>query len=205
VLRAYTLNCTCRLLSDCGEHRDALDFAERAESVARREAPARTRSCVRTTRAYVHACLGDVSGCLRDLDEARTLLTRAGRAGDEPWLDNWHSEAFVAKREGYCRLRLGQSEPAREVFRQSLALWDPTLARQRAEVAVALADALVQAGEIPEACELAGEAHEVAVTMESARIQRKVAALRTVLEPWKSDPAVRRLDERMRAARSAAR
>jgi len=67
----------------------------------------------------------------------------------------------------------------------------------------ALADALIQEGEVPQASELVGEAYEIALATGSARNQRTITMLRTMLEPWRNEPSVRQLDERMLAARRA--
>jgi len=201
-LHAYGLGRMSRLLSHCGEHQDALGFAEKADAIGRRHASARTRSWLGATRAYVHACLRDAPRCLRDLDEASTLLSLNEPAGDEPWLD-FYSQAHLAKWEGHCRLRLGQAKPAREVFQRTLAVWNPASVRERAEVTGALADALIQEGEVPQASELVGEAYEIALATGSARNQRTITMLRTMLEPWRNEPSVRQLDERMLAARRA--
>jgi len=190
------------MLSHCGEHHAALGFAEQADAVGKRYASPRTRSWLKATRAHLQACLGDAPNCLRDLDDARRLLSLSEQAGGEPWLD-FYSQAHLAKWEGHCRLKLGEAEPAREVFQRTLAGWNPASVRERAEVTGALADALIHEGEIPQASELVGEAYEVALATGSMRNQRDITALRTMLEPWQNEPCIRQLDERMFAARSA--
>jgi transcriptional regulator with XRE-family HTH domain/tetratricopeptide (TPR) repeat protein len=201
-LHAYALGRMSRMLSHCGEHHHALSFAEQADAVGKRSASPRTRSWLKATRAYVHACLGDASRCLKDLDEARRLLSLDEQTKDEPWLD-FYSQAHLAKWEGHCRLKLGEAEPAREVFQRTLAGWNPASVRERAEVTGALADALIHEREIPQASELVGQAYQVALATGSARNQRAITALRTTLEPWANEPCIRQLDDRMLAARSA--
>ncbi len=76
-LHAYLIGRISRTLSECGQHRRALDMSWTAEQIAETAAQPAVRSWLAVTRAFVHACLGKSAACRTGLDKAAELLAVA--------------------------------------------------------------------------------------------------------------------------------
>ncbi|MGH3328208.1 MAG: helix-turn-helix domain-containing protein [Streptomycetales bacterium] len=195
-LLAYTHGRMSRLLSHCGDHRGALVYAQRAAELAGSHSTPGTRLWLAATRAFVDACQRNESACHRHLDLARACAEHLAPDEEPAWM-SFCTPAYITKWAGHSYLELGRGRSAYQIFSEAAAHWDPTSVREHAEVLGRLAGALIQQGEIDEACRTLGRAHHIAVSTESSRNLRTLRTLRTTLQPWAGARAVRELDERL--------
>jgi len=189
-----------RLLSHCGAHKTALSLSEHAGATARRWATPGTQAWLAATQGYVRACLGERAGSQRALEAARALAARSDRAQEPPWV-SFFSDVYVTKWEGHSQLRLGHGEAAYQTFQRVIDDWDPGSIRERAELLAGLADALLQQGEISEACAALGTGLEIAHATGSTRNLHTVQTVRRTMQPWSTTAAVHDLDDRFAALR----
>jgi hypothetical protein len=153
-------------------------------------------------RAEEHAVSGNHSAALSDISSAYSLLGRhlpAGRSNDAPILDAWR-DARLARYHGSTMQLLGTYREAEQTLRATLDSLDPSFTPQRAMAMTDLATVYTQAKQpqpdlavslLLQALNLAQQAGLIEATM-------RVAAARRHLNPWRTEPFVRRLDDQLR-------
>lgn len=186
-LAAFLAGRMSRTLSESGQQRDALEFAEAAHRIAGTAAAPGLRSWLGVTRAYVHACLGEERSCREALDSASMLITRDREAMPpylgfygEPYLDKWRGHALLALAERRIGASAGEGRAAVD---RALASWSGSEVRESGEVLVAAARARLAQHETEEAERLAASAYDIATATGSPRIMRYVTGLRRQLQP----------------------
>jgi tetratricopeptide (TPR) repeat protein len=199
-MRVFSIGRISRTLSECGQHDEALIFADAAQQAAGETALPELRSWLAITRSYIHACTGKGYACRTDIEAAEILLRTPGEP-PPPYLE-FYGPAYMRKWAGHALLKLGSRRPGaiaagRQAVDQALSTWASQDVRESGEVMVACAYARRAQNEIPEAAQLAGRAYRVAVTTASPRIGRYVFELRQHLVRYRNTPAVRELDEAM--------
>jgi transcriptional regulator with XRE-family HTH domain len=205
-LRAFLLGRMSRTLSECGQHTNALVFAEAAQRVAGTKASPVVRSWLAVTRAYVHACLGDDRACRAAADSAQALLDQATGQPAPSYLD-FYGRSFLDKWAGKALLMLAERTAApvtdaSSVIDHALAGWSRSLS-DSGEVLAACASARLVQREIGEAARLTGRVYDVAADTGSRRVLGYVTDLRRRLSPYRQTRAVRALDERLLTGRQA--
>ena len=84
-------------------------------------------------------------------------------------------------------------------MQETLALSGPSFLREQSVYLARLGESYVLDGDIATACDLAGQALDIASETESARGVQRVRGLRDLFPQERAnDPAVRELDERLR-------
>lgn len=139
-----------------------------------------------------------VSG--RHLDAAYRATAGVGSSALNLFSD--YESAWLESYRGLRALHLGQAEEAQRVFEAVLGSTDPRLFWERSRALYRLAWALALRDEVERSCELLVEA--VALTSRGGDARGLAAAARVraqQLGRWRTDPAVRRLDQAIRAAR----
>jgi predicted ATPase/class 3 adenylate cyclase len=133
-------------------------------ALARYDAPDRIRARVLTELGEIVGMIGMDSEALVYLDEARGLWRTLGDA---------LGEAHALEGIGYCQIGLGELEPARRSFEESLALREAAGASdlEKAASLAGLCQGLVAAGEIERAEPLAQELYELGLAHEARRIE----------------------------------
>lgn len=97
---------------------------------------------------------------------------------------------------GHCFRELRQPAQAERFARRSLDM-DNNYVRGRAFNLVLLAHAYAQQGEVKQACAVGFKAIDLAAGLNSVRAVRYLSDLRRELAPYRTAPAVVRLDERL--------
>jgi len=175
----------------------ALRLARQGYARARPWASAGTRSLLLHRVAYAAARAGDRYHCERALSAAERLYDRRDPAHDPAWL-YWFDGTELVAMTGRCHAVLGRARTAEPLLRQALA--GPLRPRPWALYASWLAVALVDLGDVEQACAVAWPALLAAVRVGSVRASDQVLALGPRLRRYRRLPAVRRYGERVRAA-----
>jgi hypothetical protein len=202
-LHAYLMGRISRTLSECGQHRKALDLSCTAEQIAGTSAQPAVRSWLAATRAFVHACLGESTACRGSLDKATEFLAVAEESRQSaPSYISFYGQGHLRKWTGHSLLALAETDvrfagQGRNAIDKALRDWPATAVRESAEVIAASARARIIEREIEEAARLTARAYAVAAATGSSRNVRAVADLRGRLRPFRSTRAVRDLDERI--------
>jgi transcriptional regulator with XRE-family HTH domain/tetratricopeptide (TPR) repeat protein len=219
---AYALSAEAELLAREADERNRLAevLVDRAEQLSRRargpeergvpitlaeaarlalgdEAPAGLRGWVLAQGAADLSAQGDDLLSGRRLEAA--YRATAGASASEVNLFSEYESAWLESYRGLRALHLGHGAEAREVFESVLARTDRRLLWERSRALYRLGWALALEGEVERASELLREAVEV--TAGSGDRRGLAAAVRVreqQLGRWRTDPAVRRLDEAIR-------
>ncbi|GAA4396156.1 hypothetical protein GCM10023088_78430 [Actinomadura verrucosospora] len=181
----------------------ARTLADAALSLARAEASPRTRAALHNRAARAHARLGEVNPCRRQLDLARAEYA-CDQTRAEPQWTTYVSPAEIAAQRGACLLDLALQRmlsPAEAVAALTEAVHlaettTPDHARDIAHYKTRLATAHLLQDEPEQAARVAGEAHDLATRIGSARIDERFAELVARMQPY-DVPEVRALVDRV--------
>jgi tetratricopeptide (TPR) repeat protein len=147
--------------------------------------------------AHGLALANDVSGCLTALRESERSFAAVADRDRPPWLA-YFDTAYLAGKFGRCFRDLGRPVEAERFARRSLEMADG-YDRVKLFNLVLLAAALADQRKVEEACEIGREAVRIAHHVRSARTTADLADLSRRLTPFRAEPAVRLLNDDMRA------
>jgi tetratricopeptide (TPR) repeat protein len=163
-----------------------------------------TRAWLVTLEAEAHALAGNEAASLQALDQAETII---GRAGEEDAARRpraaFFTDAYLVGERGVALARLGQSADAQRVLEAALGSLDPEMVKTRPRLLSALATAHVREGNVDEACRIGADALALADRQQVTTNLQDVRRLRLDLEPWRDTQAVRELDEQLAAVGGA--
>ncbi|WP_194922708.1 hypothetical protein [Catenulispora pinisilvae] len=149
--------------------------------------------------ARAYATHGDSGAALRSLDEASSSFEGADKAGGIDFFD----EARLSGIAGTCNLLIGYPAAASQILAVALDNRAPRDLKGRALLTMDLASCLIAAGEIEEACTVAGTALNVACDSIVQPIAIRARALRHELQPWTELGSVQAFGEHVRAQLSS--
>lgn len=174
-----------------------IGLAQRAQAAANTP---RTRGLAAQREAQGHAIALDYDACLRALDRAAELLQRAADSDGTPILGTSNVSNPVGVATGWCLFDLGQPARAVEILRRELATIPPEARRARSRFGARLALALVDNGEVPEACLVAEQVLGAHDEVDSATVRYDLSNLSRNLNRWHTQPDVRRVIPRLNEA-----
>lgn len=148
--------------------------------------------------AHGLALVHDVSGCLAVLRESERAFATTQNRDRPPWMA-YFDTAYLAGKFGRCFRDLGRPVEAERFARRSLQMTDG-YDRVKLFNLVLLAVTLADQRKVDEACEIGRQAVCIASTVQSVRTAADLADLSRRLAPFRAEPAVRMLEEEMRAA-----
>jgi hypothetical protein len=183
-----------------GQPQDGVSLAETAQEHAHKASP-RVQALIASRQARAHARAGDTPACTRALKRAEQLLGRAENTSstdDPPWV-YYFDQAELEAQAGTCFVDLCQPKIAEPMLTRALAAQDRSYVRDRTIYLVRAAKAQIQAGQLDAACELAGQAAELAHSSYSRRSVESVKDFRKSLKPHASSPYVNALDRQLAA------
>jgi ATP/maltotriose-dependent transcriptional regulator MalT len=96
---------------------------------------------------------------------------------------------------------LGWADEAEQAARTSLALVGSSFVRNQAFSTIHLGNAHFAAGNVDEAAQVIGDGAVLAARNRSARVLDTLSRARASLRTWQDRPAVRELDDKLRAYR----
>jgi tetratricopeptide (TPR) repeat protein len=147
--------------------------------------------------AHGLALAHDVSGCLTALRESERAFAAVADRDRPPWLA-YFDTAYLAAKFGRCFRDLGRPVEAERFARRSLKMADGYDRSKLFNLAL-LGTTLADQRKVGEACEIGREAVRIAHHVRSARTVADLADLSRRLTPFRAEPAVRLLNDEMRA------
>ncbi|WP_432866383.1 hypothetical protein [Microbispora rosea] len=179
-----------------GHSRHALELARAAVAAARRSGVGTLLAEARVLEAHALALLGERTACGGALHEAEVAFDRR-RPQNEPGWIGYFDEAYLAAKSAHCLRDLGDGARAVRQARRSLVM-DGRYVRGKMFNLSLLATALIQEGELEEACQAASSALDLAEGIQSARTRTYVADMCRRFAPHAAEPRVAELLERGR-------
>jgi len=170
-----------------GYPREAVQIAQRAQTLARHWGSPRIRSLLHMREAYAWSTLQERTAMIESVRRAWAEIERARQGDDDPSWVSFVDPSEIMGLEALCRVELADYAGARELTRQSLAALDADLVRNRALYQAYLAFQTLCDGEVESACAAAQESVELDVASERVWVQLHV--FRRSLEKYGKEPA----------------
>lgn len=177
-----------------GEARDKVRAAR--EFARRAPAPPLMLAWLDAVEAEAETRFGNNRRALQLIGHAEEIFAAAERRPTPAWLD-WFSEVRLAGFKGNTLLADRQPGPARQTLQRVLDGLPGDAGKQRSVILGDLAAVAVSEADQEDACRLAELALDQLARTWYATGMARVRAVRESLAPWESDPAVRRLDEKL--------
>ncbi|MEZ0074460.1 hypothetical protein [Planotetraspora sp. GP83] len=171
-----------------GQPRHGLDLARAAAMAAERSGVFSLLAEARVLEAHAFALLGDGAACAASLHRAEVAFDRRSPENEPKWI-GYFDEAYLAAKSAHCLRDLGDGAAAVRQARRSLRM-DGRYVRGKMFNLSLLASALLQQGELEEACTAAASALDVAQGLQSVRTRSYVADMRKRLQPYAAEPRV---------------
>jgi len=143
---------------------------------------------------------GDAVTCDRAMGAAVEHFDRHNPGEGPDWIGYFDS-AELAAELGHCNRDLGRPDRAIEYATQALDSASGDYVRSDFFVAIVLADAHLDRGDVDEGCRVAGEAFAVGEGLESARCRRYVKEFRKRLVRYRRSTEARDFAARVRTSR----
>ncbi|MFD1075756.1 helix-turn-helix domain-containing protein [Longispora fulva] len=156
------------------------------------------RSAFTAVAARAHARHGDERAATQAILEAERNLDAASPEREPGWI-RYFTTAYLADEVAHCFHDLGHPRLAQQQADGALAGVSPTHVRRLAIDAALMASSLARAGLIEQACAVGRQAADYTAQTSSARSRQRLADLRQDLGPFRKEPAVRDLEDYMRA------
>ncbi len=145
------------------------------------------------------------NACRKALDAAQETVAGIDADNTAPWWSYLYRESTFWGTMSDCAVRLHDPDSALEAVTKTLAILDPVDMQNCAVTMICQGDALIQKGEIAEACQVIGKVVTRTPTYTLPRTQQRIAELVAALEPWQRSKPVRELNELMASFSRSAR
>jgi tetratricopeptide (TPR) repeat protein len=171
-----------------GEPRDAITLTQAARATLAKHSTPKTMAILHAREARAHAKLGDDNACTPALDAAFTALTTST---DEPNWTYWINPTEIHMLAGSCALDLGEPSRALHHFSTAHTSFDATTYPAGAAIYLArTAQAHLALGDLDAVAHHATQALQCHTTIDSARGDNTLTALRDDLAPHHTHPAI---------------
>lgn len=177
-----------------GEPASAVEYLEEAARLTQNGTNQRRHAWVTAQLARAYPMRGDSTAALRSLDRASSSLEGA----DDPGGMDFFDQARLNGITGTCNLLIGKPAAASRILADALNRRAAEDHKGRALLTMDLASCLIAAGEIEEACSVAGNALNLASDSIVQPIAIRARALRQELQPWSELGSVQAFGERLR-------
>ncbi|MEU9608311.1 hypothetical protein [Streptomyces sp. NPDC048057] len=185
-LAAHIISCLSYQAAWHGRGEEALRLIQIARQGTADQSPSPGQALLASRQARAHACLGDLAGCERALDETAAIREAMGDADGpagerEPWA-YWVTPAVLVGDAGRARLEAGRPAQAVRDLTHGLELFDESQPRNRLLHHASLAQARLSLGQCDGAAQAAEAALHLAVQVPSARCHARLAELRSLFQ-----------------------
>ncbi|MFD3452405.1 transcriptional regulator [Streptomyces sp. NPDC058691] len=191
------------LAAQLGNPREIAQLARAAQEGARGQVTATAQAMFYAAEARGHALMGDVRACGAVAGQAVEALEHSAPEDDPDWIAHFN-QAYLADELAHCHRDLNQAPQAARRAEEALSALGPEKARRRAIGLLVLAQAQVQQREVEQACHTGAQAVELLSTLRSNRGAEYLEDLRTRLQPYAAESAVREFDARLEEQEAAA-
>ncbi|MDX3076051.1 transcriptional regulator [Streptomyces sp. NPDC088354] len=191
------------LAAQLGNPREIAQLARAAQEGARGQVTATAQAMFYAAEARGHALMGDARACGAVAGQAVEALERSAPEDDPDWIAHFN-QAYLADELAHCHRDLNQAPQAARRAEEALSALGPEKARRRAIGLLVLAQAQVQQREVEQACHTGAQAVELLSTLRSNRGAEYLEDLRTRLQPYAAESAVREFDARLEEQEAAA-
>ena len=186
---AYTLMRKAMIATERGNPAQGLGIANSALAYSDALTP-RLRAIILRQRSYSHAALGEVLASARDSEQAIIEAVAGEKQGDADRAP-YCTPVYAEMEAGASWVRLGHLKTALPILEKSRTDWpDHKQVRDYALCVSRLATAYAAAGELEQACAIAGEVVALAQGLGSRRVVGQLDVLSRRLGRWRQDPAV---------------
>ncbi|MGL5827499.1 MAG: hypothetical protein ACRCYU_22245 [Nocardioides sp.] len=192
MMAATTLAFMSIQLYNLCEWKDASQVAGLGESVLRGYNSPHMMSSMLTRRARSLAGQGDTRNALSVLERAFAEFDR-GKGSDHPYNVDWVTVGEIHGQASGVAALLGDVDLARRHLDSALAGYGPDDLRSSSLHRMRIAVALLQAGQVKEACDIAESATSVGTEVESFRFEEVRGDFMVHARDYKSDSAVKDL------------
>jgi tetratricopeptide (TPR) repeat protein len=197
---ASILDAMSHQASFLGRYREAANMARAARLGTESVGVPILTSHFHVMEARALARIGDAAACDRAMGAAVEHFDRHSPGDGPDWI-GYFDAAELAAELGHCHRDLGRPDRAIEYATQALDSASGDYVRSDFFVAMVLADAHLDRGDIDEGCRVAGEAFAVGEGLESARCRGYVDEFRQRLLRHRNSAEVRYFAARVRARR----
>ncbi|MBB5826485.1 helix-turn-helix domain-containing protein [Micromonospora carbonacea] len=177
---ANCLSTLSYLEASTGDRREAVTLARSAYAGGRQAAEATGRALLLERVAWAHARVGEASQAERALGMVEEAYAGRDPSAAPPWA-YWLSPDEVEIMAGRVWTELRRPLRAVPILERVTAGYGSEVPRESSLYLTWLAEALLQAGEVERAADVAGRALELARRAQSQRATRRVAELRRLL------------------------
>lgn len=190
LLAASILDAMSHQASFLGRYREAANMARAAQLGTKSLGVPILTAHFHSMEARALARTGDAAACDRAMGAAIEHFERH-TPGDGPAWISYFDDAELAAELGHCHRDLGRPDKAVEYASQALDVASGDYARSDFFVAMVLADAHLDRGDVEEGCRVAAKAIEVGEGLESARCRSYVDEFKQRLRKHRASPLVR--------------
>jgi tetratricopeptide (TPR) repeat protein len=194
-LGAHVLASMAHQAIDLGHPTEAVQLVRAARDGARNSAPSTLVAKVAVMEARAYATLGDARACTGALGQAADAFDRADPTHDPEWVQS-ANEAYLRSQFGQCYLDLGRPDEAAQQLSASLAGHRPEHVRRRAMAAALFARAHLGRHDLETACNVGGEAIDLAARLRSQRSLDCISELQRRLTPHRHERPAREFIEK---------
>jgi tetratricopeptide (TPR) repeat protein len=180
-----------------GEFREAVDLARAAALGAGADATPRVRSMYAAMEARALASIGDKRACLRMMRQAETTFAKSAEVDEPDWIA-YFDQAELHDELAHCFTALRAPREAERHAHAALGQSMDLHPRSRTFCRISLATSYLDAGEVLQACDTAGEALEAAGRIKSARVRKYVRTFDNALNSFGSHRSISEFRQRAR-------
>jgi tetratricopeptide (TPR) repeat protein len=196
-LAGHLLSSLSYQVANVGDPREAVLLATTAYKGAEDTATPTVRALLLERVAWTNAQLGDAQATTRALAAVDDAFVDSS-ADDDPAWAYWLSREEIDVMAGRCATQLKRPGPAIELLTQAIKRYDGTHAREMALYLSWLAEAYIYGGNVEEAAATALRALHMSNGVTSARSNRRIQHLRSLLAPYHGNSAVDEFEEEAR-------
>ncbi len=200
LLAASILDAMSHQAAFLGRYREAANLARAAQLGTKAAGVPILTAHFHVMEARALARTGDAAGCDRAMAAAVEHFDRH-TLGDGPTWIGYFDTAELAAELGHCNRDLGRPDKASEHATQALASASGAYARSDFFVAMVLADAHLDRGDVDEGCRVAAQALAVGESIESTRCRGYVDEFRQRLVKHRTSADVRAFVSSVRESR----
>jgi tetratricopeptide (TPR) repeat protein len=198
-LGASVLDAMSHQASFLGRHREAANMARAASLGTKRTSAPLLSAHFDMMEARALARAGDTSECDRAMNSAIAHFERRDAEDGPPWISYFDTAEFYAEL-AHCHRDLGRPDRAIEYATYALGSASGDYARSDFFVALVLADAHLDRGDIEEGCDVARKALSVSEGLDSVRCRTYVSEFKLRLQRHEKSPEASKLIEAVRGA-----